>query len=283
MSWRTWSGYRVPLRGVTVRNDEGGDGGTRPVIEVRDVSFRLNGVQVLDRVSLTVKRGDFYALIGPNGGGKTTLLKIILGLLVPEEGTVAVLGQPPERARSRIGYVPQFRTFDFSYPITAREMVLLGRLSRARQLWARYTPADREAADRVLGRLEMADLADRPLSRLSGGEQQRAILARALVGDPDILVLDEPTVYIDAPTEVQFYDLLEDLKKDLTILLVSHDIGVISRHVTRVACLNRTLYTHDSPEITEDMVEAAYHCPVDLIAHGIPHRVLRDHPGKGGA
>ncbi|HRS93199.1 MAG TPA: metal ABC transporter ATP-binding protein [Methanolinea sp.] len=260
-----------------------GDSRMRPVIEVSDVSFGHNGKVILEHVSLKVRKGDFFALIGPNGGGKTTLLKIILGLLVPSGGTVTVLGQPPGRARSRVGYVPQFRTYDFSYPITVREMVLSGRLSHARFPWARYTPADHEAADRILERLRMAPLAERPVSALSGGEQQRAILARALVGNPEVLILDEPTVYIDAPTEVHFYNILEDLRKDLTVLLVSHDIGVISRHVTRVACLNRRLFTHDSPEITEDMIEAAYQCPVDLIAHGIPHRVLGDHPGEGGS
>ncbi len=255
----------------------------RPVIEVRDVCFGIRGFSILDHVSLEVRKGDFYALIGPNGGGKTTLLKIILGLLEPSAGTVTVLGQSPGEARSRIGYVPQFRTFDFSYPITVREMVLSGRLPKNRFPWARFSPSDREAAERVLERLGIADLARRPVAALSGGEQQRAILARALVGDPEILILDEPTVYVDAPTEVQFYTLLEDLKRSLTILLVSHDIGVISRYITRVACLNHRLYTHDSPEITEDMIEAAYQCPVDLIAHGVPHRVFKDHPGGGGA
>ncbi|MEM2124478.1 MAG: ABC transporter ATP-binding protein [Methanolinea sp.] len=261
---------------MTRAGSGGGD-----VIEVEGVSFSRDGVPILEDVSLRVRRGDFYALIGPNGGGKTTLLRIILGLLSPTRGSVRVLGQPPGKARSRIGYVPQFRTFDFSYPITVGEMVLSGRLSRTRFPWARYTPADREAAARVLSLLRMEELSDRPLSSLSGGEQQRAILARALVSDPEILVLDEPTVYIDAPTELQFFTLLENLGRKLTVLLVSHDVGVISRHVTRVACLNRRLYTHDSPEITEDMIEATYHCPVDLIAHGIPHRVFRDH-GEGG-
>ncbi|MCQ8893759.1 MAG: ABC transporter ATP-binding protein [Methanolinea sp.] len=250
-------------------------------MEVRNVSYWRGKEQVLNNVSLVVREGDFYALIGPNGGGKTTLLKIILGLYAPSSGTVRIWGEPPWKGRERIGYVPQFRTFDFSYPITVREMVLSGRLSRICGAWKRFTTADRRAVEEVLERLALAPLADRPIASLSGGEQQRAILARALVGKPDILLLDEPTVFIDAPTEVQFFDLLDDLRESLTILLVSHDIGVISRRVTRVACLNRTLHTHDTPEITEDMLEATYHCPVDLIAHGLPHRVLK-HPWEGG-
>ncbi|MCU0632751.1 MAG: ABC transporter ATP-binding protein [Methanolinea sp.] len=253
-----------------------------PAVEVREVSYRQNGSLILDRVSLMVSEGDFYALLGPNGGGKTTLLKIILGLLPVTTGTVRIFGSAPNDGRSLVGYVPQFRTFDFRYPITVREMVLSGRLSHTRGLVRSYTEEDHEVTERVLDQLTLSGLSDRTLSHLSGGEQQRAILARALVGRPRLLILDEPTVYVDTPTEVQFFDILEDLKKSMTILLVSHDIGVISRHVTKVACLNHTLHTHDTPEITEDMIAATYRCPVDLIAHGLPHRVLDDHQKRAG-
>lgn len=248
-----------------------------PAIEARDVSFGKNGNKILDRVSLSVMEGDMYALIGPNGGGKTTLLKIILGILTPGAGTVRIFGNPPNEGRQMVGYVPQFRTFDFRYPITVREMVLSGRLSHTRGVLRRYREEDHEVTRKVLERLDLAGLSDRTLSQLSGGEQQRAILARALAGDPKILILDEPTVYVDTPTAFQFFTILDELKQSMTILLVSHDIGVISRHVTKVACLNITLHTHNTPEITEDMIAATYHCPVDLIAHGLPHRVLGTH------
>lgn len=253
-----------------------------PAVGVKDVSYRRNGTLILDRVSLRVQEGDMYAIIGPNGGGKTTLLKIMLGLLSPTAGEVSLFGRPPEIGRCQAGYVPQFRTFDFRYPITVREMVVSGRLSHIRGAARRYRKDDYDVTDEVLGTLDLLRLSGRPLSHLSGGEQQRVILARALVGKPRLLVLDEPTVYVDTPSEVQFFDILGDLKRSMTILLVSHDIGVISAHVTKVACLNQTLHTHDTPGITEDMIAATYRCPVDLIAHGLPHRVLREHHGREG-
>jgi zinc transport system ATP-binding protein len=253
---------------------------TPPVIECQDVSYAIQGRTILNGVSLTVRRGDLYAVIGPNGGGKTTLLRVILGLITPDSGTVRVFSTSPREARWKIGYVPQFRTFDFHYPITVEEMVLSGRLSHIQGILRRYKQEDRAAARAVLDRMGILHLKDRELSRLSGGERQRAILARALVSNPELLILDEPMVYVDVPTEEKLFDLFEELKADLTILLVTHDIGAISSHVTRVACLNEKIYTHDTAEITGDMLYAAYRCPVDLIAHGIPHRVLRDHEGE---
>lgn len=251
---------------------------TAPVIEVEDVWVRLRGHTVLEEVSLAVHPDDFYAIIGPNGGGKTTLLRVILGLLQPSRGTVRILGATGAAARREVGYVPQFRTFDFEYPITVREMVLSGRLGHVTHLPRRYGPIDHARTEEALETMGIAGLADRQIRDLSGGEQQRAIIARALVGDPKVLLLDEPTVYVDAPTAAQFYSILDTLRERMAIVLVTHDIGVLPEHVTRVACLNRRLYTHDTNEITPDMLEAAYHCPVDLIAHGVPHRVFSDHP-----
>ncbi|WP_214041128.1 metal ABC transporter ATP-binding protein [Methanoculleus sp.] len=248
-----------------------------PVIEVDDVWVRLRGHTVLEGVSLVVYPGEFYAIIGPNGGGKTTLLKVILSLLAPSRGVVRILGSTEARMRKDLGYVPQFRTFDFDYPITVREMVLSGRLGHIARRPRRYDEKDHARTEEALDTMHIADLADRQIRDLSGGEQQRAIIARALVGDPKVLLLDEPTVYVDAPTAAQFYGILDGLRDRMAIVLVTHDIGVIPEHVTRVACLNRRLYTHGTNEITADMLEAAYHCPVDLIAHGVPHRVFSEH------
>ncbi|WP_292491935.1 ABC transporter ATP-binding protein [Methanoculleus sp. 10] len=248
-----------------------------PVIEVDDVWVRLRGHTVLEGVSLAIHPGEFYAIIGPNGGGKTTLLRVILGLLTPCRGKVRILGSTDAAMRKDLGYVPQFRTFDFQYPITVREMVLSGRLGHITRRPRRYSAEDRARAEEALRTMGIAGLADRQIRDLSGGEQQRAIIARALVGDPKVLLLDEPTVYVDAPTQAQFYEILEGLRDRMAIVLVTHDIGVLPGHVTRVACLNRRLYTHDTNEITPDMLEAAYHCPVDLIAHGVPHRVFSEH------
>jgi ABC-type Mn/Zn transport systems, ATPase component len=249
-------------------------------IVVRDVTLTRNGHPVLDHVSIRVEERDFYAIIGPNGGGKTTLLKIILGVLKPDSGEVQIFGGPAEENRNLVGYVPQFRTFDFHYPITVGEMVISGRMGHVTGIWKRYSDADRDKAEAMIGMTGLFGLEHRQVRDLSGGEQQRAIIARALVGDPRILLLDEPTVYVDTPSATQFYELLDDLKKKMTIILVSHDIGVISTHVTKIACLNHSMYAHDTKEITDDMLAAAYHCPVDLIAHGVPHRVLRSHDGE---
>ena len=250
---------------------------TAPVIEVEGVGVRFRGHTILEDVNLAIYPDDFYAIIGPNGGGKTTLLKVILGLLTPSRGTVRILGGTGPAARRNLGYVPQFRTFDFEYPITVREMVLSGRLGHITRIPRRYGADDHARTEEALETLNITDLADRQIRSLSGGEQQRAIIARALVGDPRVLLLDEPTVYVDAPTTTQFYGILDGLRERMAIVLVTHDIGVLPEHVTRVACLNRRLYTHDTNEITADMLEAAYHCPVDLIAHGVPHRVLSEH------
>lgn len=250
---------------------------TAPVIEVEGVGVRFRGHTILEDVNLAIYPDDFYAIIGPNGGGKTTLLKVILGLLTPSRGTVRILGGTGPAARRNLGYVPQFRTFDFEYPITVREMVLSGRLGHITRIPRRYGADDHARTEEALKTLNITDLADRQIRNLSGGEQQRAIIARALVGDPKVLLLDEPTVYVDAPTTTQFYGILDGLRERMAIVLVTHDIGVLPEHVTRVACLNRRLYTHDTNEITADMLEAAYHCPVDLIAHGVPHRVLSEH------
>lgn len=248
-----------------------------PLIEVEDVWARLHGRTVLEGVSLAIYPGEFYAIIGPNGGGKTTLLRVILGLLPPSRGEVRILGSTEATMRKNLGYVPQFRTFDFDYPITVREMVLSGRLGHVTRRPRHYDEVDHARAEEALATMGIAGLADRQIRDLSGGEQQRVIIARALVGDPKVLLLDEPTVYVDAPTAAQFYEILDGLRDRMAIVLVTHDIGVIPEHVTRVACLNRRIYTHDTNEITADMLEAAYHCPVDLIAHGVPHRVFSEH------
>lgn len=250
-----------------------------PVVEVRGVSVSFGRRPVLENIDLTVGKGDFYAIIGPNGGGKSTLLKAILGLIRPSAGTIRVLGGTPFERRHLIGYVPQYRTFDFSYPVTVGEMVLSGRLGHVGGFPRRYREEDRLAADRAMETMDIGDLAGHEICALSGGQQQRAIIARALVGDPEVLILDEPTVYVDTPTGEHFMDLLAGLLEEMTVILVTHDVGVLSSRVTKVACLNRRIFTHETAEITGDMLEGAYHCPVDLIAHGLPHRVLREHEG----
>ena len=215
-----------------------------PVIEVKDLWLYKNGEVILEAINLQVFSGDIFAILGPNGSGKTTLLKVILGLIPPDRGTVRILGGPPRDRRHLIGYVPQLRTFDFHYPLSVREMVLSGLLGQKNGIIKTFSATDAELADKALATMGIAHLADRAIRDLSGGEQQRVVIARALAGNPQVLLLDEPTVFVDTSTETRFYDILDNLAHTMTIVLVTHDIGMIASHVTKVACLNRRLYTH---------------------------------------
>lgn len=248
------------------------------ILSIRDLWVYRAEHAVLEDINLELEAGDFLGLIGPNGGGKSTLLKAMLGLIKPDRGSISLFGQPPAAARSRVGYMPQKTVFDRSFPVNVQDVVLMGRYSR-RGLMHRYNSADREAALRSLEAVGMQDRARREIGALSGGEQQRVFVARSLVSDPDLLLLDEPTAGVDSAQQTEFYDLLCHLNRDLSIaiVLVSHDITAISKHVKKIACLNQRLYYHDSRELSNDDIEKAYGCPVEMIAHGMPHRVLREH------
>ncbi len=252
------------------------------IIEIKDLAFAYGGEAVLEDVNLSVRQEDFTAIIGPNGGGKTTLLKLVLGLLTPVKGTIRVDGKSPQKASPCIGYVPQNVHTNQSFPITAIDVVLMGKLDPKKRL-SRRSAANRREALAALERLEMAAYADEKIGMLSGGQRQRVFIARALVARPKLLLLDEPTASIDTKGQADFYRLLKDLNQDITVLVVSHDLLVISRYVKSVACVNKKLHYHDHPEITGDMLETMYPCtveelcPVELVAHGLPHRVLMDH------
>ena len=242
----------------------------RPVIDIQQVHFAYGDVPVLENVDLTVQAGEFLGLVGPNAGGKSTLLKLILGLLEPGAGRVLVLGRTPRAARRRLGYVPQHPPFPRDFPISVGDVVLMGRLGLGRMLggWRR---ADRAAAARALAEVEAGDLAARPIGTLSGGQLQRVLLARALVGEPEILILDEPTANIDQRLEGEVFDLLARLNERLTIVVVSHDIGFISTYVSRVACLNRTLVCHHTDNIDGQTITELYGGDVRMISHGHKH------------
>ncbi len=252
------------------------------IIQIQNVWFAYNGKTVLQDVSLNIQPGDFIAMIGPNGGGKTTLLKLMLGLLRPDQGSIKVLGGPTEKASHHIGYVPQDVHINRSFPITAIDVVLMGKL-RPGKRWALSPAQDRREALDALDRMEIADCANSKIDALSGGQRQRVFIARALVAQPEILLLDEPTASIDARGQAEFYRLLKALNKDITILVVSHDLVAISTHVKSVACVNKRLHYHNQAEITGEMLEEMYPCideevcPVELVAHGLPHRVLKHH------
>jgi zinc transport system ATP-binding protein len=239
---------------------------SEPIIILDEVSFRFEELLVLEDVCLTIREKDFLGIVGPNGGGKSTLLKIILGLLTPQKGTVTVFGASPVEARLKIGYVPQFATFDRNFPISVRDTVLQGRLGHTRTLFG-YRREDREAACQALQEVEILDLHKRPLTALSGGQLQRVLIARALACRPEVLILDEPTAHIDPKVEESVFELLKRLNQRLTVIVVSHDIGFITRYISRVACLNRRLICHETTEITGEIIEKLYGGPLRLVRH----------------
>jgi len=251
---------------------------TEKIVSIKGLWICRAEHAVLEDINLELVAGDFLGLIGPNGGGKSTQLKTILGLIKPDRGSIALFGLPPAAARSRVGYMPQKTVFDRSFPVNVLDVVLMGRYSR-RGLMHRYGSEDRQAALKALGAVGMQDRAMREIGALSGGEQQRVFVARSLVSDPELLLLDEPTAGVDSAQQTEFYDLLCHLNRDLgiAIVLVSHDVTAISKYVNKIACLNQRLYYHDSKELCNDDIEKAYGCPVEMIAHGMPHRVLREH------
>ena len=251
----------------------------REVISVEGLWAGYDNDMVLENVNLSVRELDFVGLIGPNGGGKTTLLKVLLGLLSPLRGKVRVMGKSVREARRHMGYVPQQVEFDRDFPISVWDVVRMGRLGR-RPLLHRYTAEDDNVVAQALGTVEMLDLRGRPVGELSGGQRQRVYIARALATEPRILLLDEPMASVDAKVRTRIYEILRQLNERVTILMVSHDMSAISSHVKTVGCLNRYLFYHGEAELTLDMVERAYQCPVDLIAHGIPHRVFAEHAAE---
>jgi zinc transport system ATP-binding protein len=240
-----------------------------PLLEVRDLSFGYGRERILDRVNLDIQPRDFLAVIGPNGGGKTTLVKILLGLLQPWSGEIhsRLSGR-----RGSLGYVPQFATFERSFPLRVTDVVLMGLLGR-RGLLRRYSHKDRATVQTTLERFGLGDLGH----QLSGGQTQRVLIARALVSQPEILFLDEPTASIDAESRETLRTLLLELNREIPVVIVTHDLSSLPDAVKNIACLNRELFYHPSGEIPTETLERVYGCHVDLIAHGHPHRVLSDH------
>ena len=249
----------------------------KEVVRLDDVWVHYDSIPVLEGVNLSVEPNKFLGIIGPNGGGKTTLLKVILGLIKPARGKISVMGQSPERGRKYIGYISQYNLFDHDFPISVLDVVLMGRYGKV-GLVRRYSEEDKRIANEVLKTVDMLDYKDRQVGRLSGGEQQRVFIARALVTDPKLLLLDEPTASIDPNMQAEFYELIDSLKQRMAIVMVSHDISAVSIYVDQIACLNRQLFYHGSKEVSAEALEKTYRCPIQLIAHGVvPHRVLREH------
>ncbi len=249
----------------------------KKVVHVDNLSVCYGQTPAIEGVCLDVYEGEYLGIIGPNGGGKTTLLKTILGIIAPTAGTVEIDGESLVRKRTLMGYVPQFAAMNKTFPITVFEVVLTGRIKAGCRPCFQYTTTDQEIVRDVLAKVGISELADRQISGLSGGEFQKMLIARALAVKPGLLLLDEPTASVDAASREQIYQLLEKLNQEMTIILVTHDLLAVSSYVGQLACLNTRLVYHGEPELTEEVVNHLYGCPVDLIAHGVPHRVLKDH------
>ena len=251
-------------------------------LEINNLSVYYGEDCALSKISLNVQENEFLGIIGPNGGGKTTLLKAILGLVQPQAGTIRIFGQGGAKGRRHIGYVPQFSRFDRRFPISVEEVVLMGRLAGRSPWFVRFDDKERALVEALLARLEIADLKNRQIGQLSGGQLQRVLIARALAVEPRILILDEPTASVDSASKTRIYEILKELNKEMTILIVTHDLSAVSSNIDKIACLNQQLFYHGRTELEAGLVEKVYGCPVDLIAHGVPHRVLHDHDDEGG-
>lgn len=249
------------------------------IINLKNVWVYLNDVSALEDVTLSVGQNDFLGIIGPNGGGKTTLLKAILGLIKPDKGEINVFGKSPKEGRKFIGYLPQYTLFDPNFPINVFDVVLMGRYNGA---FRNYSMEDKKSVTNALKTVDMLKFKDRQIGRLSGGQMQRVFVARAITREPKLLLLDEPMASIDPEMQKSFYELLSRLKKKMAIVLVTHDIGVVSTYVEKIACLNRRLFYHGSTEGGLKGLEKVYQCPIELIAHGMPHRVLGNHKNGVG-
>ncbi|MCY6356576.1 metal ABC transporter ATP-binding protein [Clostridium sp. ZS2-4] len=247
------------------------------LIQINKASVYYDDVCALNNINLQVKEKEFLAILGPNGGGKSTLLKLILGFKEPKYGEVRILEDAPQKNRNLIGYVPQFSRFDKNFPVSVEEVVLMGKLRKKFVPFYKVGKKDREKAYEIMKELHIYHLKNRQIGQLSGGQLQRVLIARALILEPKILLLDEPTASLDAQTKTEIYELLRKLNKKITIILVTHDIGVVSAYVTSIACINKELYYHGKAEIGNEIITKIYGCPVDLIAHGVPHRVLATH------
>lgn len=249
------------------------------LVTLHDVSVTYDGYEALQHVDLEITEEDFLGVIGPNGGGKTTLVRAILGT-VPHSGRI---DYAPELFRGRerlIGYMPQISDFDRAFPISLLEVTLSG-LQGLRGFRTRYTREDRHKALQLLGMAGLEEEAHHPIGEVSGGQMQRALLCRAVISEPRLLILDEPTNFVDNRFEKELYQTLRELNRRMAIMMVSHDLGTITSVVKEIVCVNRHVHRHRSNILTEEQLRN-YDCPIQLLSHGhIPHTVLEHHPGDG--
>ena len=253
-----------------------------PAIEVSHVSYYFRNEAAVRDVSFSIEEGDFLGIIGPNGGGKTTLLRLILGVLKPDAGTIRLLGDHPATSRRSAGYVPQETSTNKEFPILVRDAVRMG-LAAVRGMGRQLTREDKTAADAMIDAVGLGALRNVTIGELSGGQRQKVLLARALVAKPKILFLDEPTASIDTTGTDEIYQHLERLNNaGTTVVLVSHNISVVSKYIKSVACINKELYFHADGKLDEATLTKTFGCPVDFVDHGVPHRVFHEHEKRHG-
>jgi zinc transport system ATP-binding protein len=249
----------------------------KTLIKLENIEAGYGGKAILKSVDLEVKERDFIGIIGPNGGGKTTLLKVILGLIDPYRGNISYhFSKKNKDFRKYIAYLPQRSTIDYMFPISVREVVLSGLIS-TKPFLKRYSKSDFHLADEIIEKSGLLEYRDKPVGELSGGQLQRVFLSRALISSPRVLLLDEPDTFVDNRFEYELYENLRELNNSIAILLVSHDVGTISSYIKTIACVNTNLHYHPSNEISNEQLKV-YNCPIDIITHGnVPHRVLHQH------
>lgn len=243
------------------------------LIKLEDISAGYDKEIVLKEVSLSVFEKDFIGVIGPNGGGKTTLVKVIMGLIKPAKGTITYTTVPA--GQTLIGYLPQITQIDKKFPITVMDVVLSGLMSAGNSI--RFSKADKEKAMVLLSKMGIADLRKKTIGELSGGQMQRVFLSRAIISSPKVLIMDEPNTFVDNKFEYDLYESLTEMNKNTAILLITHDIGIVTIYVKTIACVNSYVHYHNSNIITEEQL-ASYNCPVQIVMHGnLPHTVLQTH------
>ena len=251
----------------------------KKIISLRNVGVAYEGHAALEGVNLDIYEDDFIGIIGPNGGGKSSLVKAIMGA-VEYSGEIEISDILRKCNHYKIGYMPQVSQFDMRFPISIEEVVLSG-LQTEKGFFGRYTAKDKELAHKTLEKMGIAELASRPIGEVSGGEMQRALLCRAIISEPKLLILDEPTNFVDNSFEREFYAMVQELSHNMAVMIVSHDLGTITSVVKSIVCVNRTAHRHDSNVLTEEQLRN-YNCPIQIVSHGhIPHTVLEHHSGDG--
>ncbi len=242
------------------------------LIKIENVVFGYGDVPVLQNINLTIFENDYILVIGPNGGGKTSFLKLVLGIVKPWSGSIVYA----DGVHGKLGYVPQYSGFNRNFPISVFQVVLTGFID-SKNFLRKYTAFQKEKADYILNKLDLYSMRNENINNLSGGQVQKLLIARALVADPVALFLDEPTASIDITSQINIRDFFLKLNEKMAIIMVTHDLTPFAQNYRRIVCINKTLFCHGRGELSAHELNKVYGCPVDLIGHGIPHTILKQH------